>query len=154
MCVYTNAVCPVMHMSVSCPCVCRRRAGLCVAVTHDPCYLFLLPSDYSLLFSFTGTHCLLLLCRFFSYYPSFVALSLLFSISFLPSSPLPPSSPHTTQLLTGCIYHPKEAQQLQSLSCCMTGCPQTSIPHRCKVCGHGQPRQVLANMPCCRDFHQ
>ena len=43
-CVYTNALCPVMHMSVSCPCVCRRCADLCAAVLHSPCYFFLVPS--------------------------------------------------------------------------------------------------------------
>ena len=31
-----------------------------------------------------------------------------------PHFSLSPTSPHTTQLLTGCIYHPKDAQQPQS----------------------------------------
>ena len=37
LCVYTNAVCLVMHMSVSCPCVCRKCAGLYAAALHGPC---------------------------------------------------------------------------------------------------------------------
>ena len=129
LCVYTNAVCPVMHMSVSCPCVCRKRAGLCAAVLGgsswtlsgrpslgsplkcslrsgdmstftnlrmilqihlyswyfliipDPCYLFLLPSDYSLLLlSFTGTHCCFF---FFSVHSFYIALPLSFLLPFV-----------------------------------------------------------------------
>lgn len=37
--VYTDAMCPVMYVRtyVMCPCVCRKRAGLCAAVLYSPC---------------------------------------------------------------------------------------------------------------------
>ena len=117
LCVYTNAVCPVIHMTLSCPCVCRKCAGLCATVLHGPCHLFLVPSEYSLiLFYFTDIHCLFH-CSAALFPPVLSPLSFLCCSPPLlcpPHLPLPPP-PFTTQLLTGCIYHhPKEAQQPQS----------------------------------------
>ncbi len=159
LCVYTNAVCPVMHMSVPCPCVCRKRAGLCAAVLHGPCYLFLVPSDYSLiLFYFTGTHCLFycsvaLFPPVLSPCPSSVVLRL---FSALLTSSLPPPS----------LYHsapdwlhlpPPQGGPTAAVTghcCCRTGGTQASTPHHYKVCGRGQPCQALTNMLHCRDVHQ
>ena len=75
-------------------------------------YFFIIPlfSTFSLVYVFV-----LLFCSHLHSCPSAIALSLLFSTSSLPSSPLPSSLlPLYHSDPDGFIYHPKEARQPQS----------------------------------------
>ena len=118
-CVYTP-----MQCALSCICLCHVLV----------CTGGMLASVLQLLTILVIYSCCLLIIPCFSCLSLapivyFIALPLFFLLPFLccpfsvvlhlfsallTSPSLPP--PHTTQLLTGCIYHPKEAQQLQSLS--------------------------------------
>ena len=125
-----------MHMSVSCPCVCRKRVGLCAAVLHCPCpagrcwghlwsalwgqetptrqHIYWHENDITNPRIFISWY--LLISPLFLLFFSGIRIHFMGSAAFFcpPHFSLPLSSPHTTQLLTGCIYHPKEAQHPQS----------------------------------------
>ena len=122
--------------------------------------LFLVLFNYSLIFfSFS------LVTYVFVHCSAVFFLPVLPLLSYLCCSPsllcplhlsLPPSLPHTTQLLPGCII-PLQRGPTAAVTghfSCRTGGSQAGIPHHCKVCGHGQPCQALTNLPCCKDFHQ
>ena len=117
-------------------------------------YFLIIPlfSTFSLVYVFVS-----LFCSHLCSCPSAIALSLLFSTSSLPSSPLLPSLlPLYHSDPDGFIYHPKEARQPQSPGhcSCRTGGPQASNPHDCKVCEHGQLCQALISMQSSSSYQQ
>ena len=167
-----------MHMSVSCPCVCRKRVGLCAAVLHCPCpagrrwdhlwsalwgqeapthqHTYWPENNIINTHIFISWYLLIIPSFFCSFSLAYVFISLfccfLFVLLTSPSYPPPPN--HSAP---DWLHLPPQGGPTAAVTghcSCRTGGPQASIPHHCKVCGCCQPCWALTNTPCCWNVHQ